>query len=105
MRSHWTPGLCLALALGACSPEPDPDAVGRPMTPGNLQDKVFVGDPCGAGRLQNLVGQNAEVLNAAALPVESRVIYPGAATGPAFRSDRVTVTVDQSATITSIVCG
>ena len=64
-----------------------------------------VGDPCGAGRLQQLVGQGAEALNAAALPVELRIVYPGAETGPAFRSDRVTVTVDELATITSVACG
>jgi hypothetical protein len=96
-------GACLALALAGCSP--DPDAVGRPMTPGTTQDRVFVGDPCGAGRLQSLVGQNAETLNAAALPVESRIVYPGAETGPAFRSDRLTVIVDESATITRVECG
>jgi hypothetical protein len=97
--------LGLALALGACAP--DPDAVGRPMTGAQSPGATYLvpGDTCGAGPLQNLVGQNAGALNAAALPVESRILYPDMPAGGAFRSDRLTATVDDSDTITRIACG
>jgi hypothetical protein len=103
MRHHWLGGSCLATALAACSP--DPDAVGRPMTPGQLQDRDFVSDPCGAGRLRHLVGQNASTLNAAALPAEYRIVYPWNDGSGAFQAERLTVTVDASTTITRITCG
>ena len=50
MRHLWLGGACLAIALAACSP--DPDAVGRPMTATGLTGAYLPPvDPCGAGRL------------------------------------------------------
>jgi hypothetical protein len=104
MRHHWLSGTCLAAALAACSP--DPDAVGRPMTPTADPTAYLVpSDPCGAGRLRKLVGQNAAALNAAPLPAEYRIVYPWNDGGGAFQAERLTVTVDASTTITRITCG
>jgi hypothetical protein len=104
MRHLWLGGACLAIALAACSP--DPDAVGRPMTATGLTGAYLPPvDPCGAGRLRGLVGQNAAALNSAALPAEYRIVYPWNEGGGAFRAERLTVTVDASTTITRITCG
>jgi hypothetical protein len=99
---HLSGFSCLALA--ACAP--DPDTVGRPMTATASQTAYLVpSDPCGAGRLRRLVGQDASTLNSAALPAEYRIVYPWNEGGGAFRSDRLTVTVDASTTITRVSCG
>ena len=53
MRHLWLG--CLAAALPACSP--DPDTVGRPMTATADPNAYLVpDDPCGAGRLRGLDG-------------------------------------------------
>ena len=102
MRRSWAGYGCCLAALAAC--EPDPDAVGRPMTAG-ANEYLVPSDPCGAGRLRHLVGQDASALTAAALPAEYRIVYPWNEGGGAFRSDRLTVTVDADTTIARVACG
>jgi hypothetical protein len=94
--------LCLVLLLG-CGPEPP--VVGGPRAQGDLLQTVGPADPCGAGRLQGLVGQDAAQANVAALPEMSRVLYPDMGDGGPFMQQRVTIRVSNANTITSVGCG
>ena len=95
--------LCLALALGACSP--GQQVAGAPPEESNGLQPVGPDNPCGAGRLQGLVGKSAADAYVAALPAGSRILYPDQSAGPAFVQDRITVKVDSSNVITSVQCG
>jgi hypothetical protein len=105
MRLSNVSGVVLsgALALGGCGPEQQ--VVGGPPAENSGLQTVGPADPCGAGRLQGLVGQEARAANVAALPAESRILYPDMSAGTAFRQDRVTVEVDNASRITGVRCG
>lgn len=94
---------CLALGLAACGPAQP--VVGPPPVESDLLQTVGPGDPCGAGRLQGLVGQDASNANVAALPGGSRILYPDMTSGPAFKADRITIRVDAGNRITAVGCG
>lgn len=94
---------CLALGLAACGPEQP--VIGPPPAESNNLLTVGPGDPCGAGRLQGLVGQDAGAANVAALPGGSRILYPDMASGPAYKADRITIRVDAGNRITDVTCG
>ena len=79
--------------------------VGGPPAESNGLQPVGPADPCGAGRLQGLVGQDAAAANSAALPAEYRILYPDMSAGTGFVQDRVTIRVDGQNHITSVQCG
>ncbi len=93
---------CLAIGLAGCGEQQV--AVGPPEESNN-QMPVGPADPCGAGRLQAMVGENAGAADSANYPGESRILYPGMSGGPAFVQNRVTVRVDGENRITSVACG
>jgi Peptidase inhibitor I78 family len=97
--------LCLVFGLAGCGPE-QPWVGAPPVEDNVLNERTGPADPCGAGRLQGLVGQPASNANVAALPGESRILYPDMAFNlNDFQQGRVTVRVDNSNVITSVRCG
>jgi hypothetical protein len=93
-------GFSLVLALAACD-------TGAPYQQ-RADEGFLVGsdsDPCGAGRWQDLVGQNSSVLVASDLPEETRILYPDMTATGQFEGGRMNVTVDGSNTITRVYCG
>ncbi|MBL9049442.1 MAG: hypothetical protein JNK19_04955 [Tabrizicola sp.] len=77
-----------ALALGACvaADEPDPLA-------------------CGAGGMQDLVGQDKSVFAAMTFPVGTRIIEPGMAVTEDYRPERLNFDLDAKGRITRVWCG
>ena len=94
---------CLAIGLAGCGPEQP--VVGGPPAESNGLQPVGPADPCGAGRLQGLVGQDAAAANSAALPAEYRILYPDMSAGTGFKQERVTIRVDGQNHIMSVQCG
>lgn len=60
---------------------------------------------CGAPGLQNLVGQDDDVLAAMTFPAGTRLLYPGTPVTEDYRPSRLNIDIDMSGTITGVWCG
>ncbi len=60
---------------------------------------------CGSETRQGLVGRDSSVLNVAALPDRTRVVYPDVVESSRYEVDRLTIRVDATGTITEVTCG
>lgn len=78
--------LLLVLALSACVAVPEENA-------------------CGAAGMQDLVGQEDDVLAAMTLPQGTRFIYPGTAVTEDYSPARLNIDIDQFGRITGVWCG
>jgi hypothetical protein len=85
--------LGLPLALGACAE----------MQQG--AETAAGGGDCPAETHQDWVGQRVYVLNDAALPEGTRVLFPTTPATMDYRSERMNVEVDGSDTIVRVFCG
>ena len=85
--------LALPLALGACAE----------MQQGT--ETALGGGDCPAGAHQDWVGQRVDVLNDAALPEGTRVLFPTTPATMDYNPDRLNVAVDKSDTIARVYCG
>jgi len=62
-------------------------------------------DACGAGGLQQLVGQKRAAFDESAIDGPLRVVPPGSAMTMDYRADRLNVELDEDGRITRIWCG
>jgi Peptidase inhibitor I78 family len=85
--------LGLPLALAACAE----------MQQG--AEAALGGGGCPAEAHQNWVGQRVDVLNDAALPEGTRVLFPTTPATMDHRPERMNVEVDKSDTIARVYCG
>ena len=76
----------MILALAGCVTSPDENA-------------------CGAAGMQDLVGQEDDVLAAMTLPQGTRFIYPGTPVTEDYSASRLNIDIDQSGRITGAWCG
>lgn len=60
---------------------------------------------CGAAGMQDLIGQEDDVLAAMTFPQGTRFIYPGTPVTEDYRPDRLNIDVDQSGRIIGVWCG
>jgi hypothetical protein len=92
-------GLGALLALGACEKmkQGGEDVASAAGTLGT--------DSCGAIDHQSLVGQSASVLDPAALPAGTRVIFPGMPVTMDHREDRMNVEVGGGDKVARVFCG
>lgn len=88
----------LTLGLAACSTESSTTIV-KPAVPG------VQADTCGAGPMQNLIGQPVSMVPAAMKGPSLRIIRPGQAVTQDFSPTRINVHVNRSGVITGITCG
>lgn len=79
-------GFLLILALAGCVAAPEENA-------------------CGAAGMQDLVGQEDDVLAAMTLPQGTRFIYPGTPVTEDYSPARLNIDIDQSGRITGVWCG
>jgi hypothetical protein len=87
--------LVLPLGLMACVPEPVAPA----------PDPTPVADACGAGPLQNLVGQSAKKLEMMMFNNTVRIIRPGMAVTMDYSPQRLNIEVNAAEIITRVHCG
>lgn len=92
----------LLVALGACEQMP---AFGLGGDAGPPTVVAGGGDACGAGARQGLVGSSVGALDAASLPENRRVIFPGMAVTMDFVPERFNVEVGADDRIARIYCG
>jgi hypothetical protein len=85
--------LGLPLALGACAE----------MQQG--AETALGGGGCPAEAHQDWVGQRVDVLNDAALPEGTRVLFPTTPATMDYNPERMNVEVDRSDTIARVYCG
>lgn len=111
----------MALALGACSPQPDDpadpaaraDATAMPSDIDQADPRepaTPAADPCDASAVQPLVGQEAttEVVEQARLDAGAetvRTLRPGQAVTLEYLDGRLNVDVDEDNLITGLRCG
>ncbi len=89
-------GLGLVLAVAACAEmKQAAESVGAPTGSGT----------CPAAEHQDWVGKRVDVLNDAALPEGSRVLFPTTPATMDYREDRLNVSVDKKDIITRVYCG
>jgi hypothetical protein len=100
--THATGALAL-LVLAACAPTTVVDDGGNALVNGDFV--AGTENACGANTRQDLVGQNASVLNTAILPDNNRTIYPDVVENSRYDVGRLTIRVDATGTITSVACG
>ena len=91
----------LALLPGCIVPVPLP-----PGTPGAVEIVYQQGDPCGATRLQNLVGEPGFYVEDMRFqsPVPVRLLRPGEAAGAA-NPQRLTIEFGPADTVARVYCG
>jgi hypothetical protein len=95
-------GIALAAGLSGCAPLGiAPETAATPAA----QPTAAAGDPCGAQAFQALVGDSVGGLDAATLPDDRRVIFPGMAVTQDYRPERLNVEIGPDDRITRIYCG
>jgi hypothetical protein len=82
--ARWA--LLLSFGLAACVAEPEQNV-------------------CGAAGMQNLIGQDDDVLAAMTVPVGTRLIYPGTPVTEDYSPARLNIDIDQFGRITGVWCG
>jgi hypothetical protein len=95
-------GLAVAATLGGCA------QLGGDAATGDAPEARVAeaaSDPCGAGAFQALVGDSVGGLDAATLPENRRVIFPGMAVTQDYRPERLNVEIGPDDRITRIYCG
>ena len=100
--THATGALAL-LVLAACAPTTSVDGGGTGFDNGDFL--AATEDVCGSVTRQDLVGQNASVLNTAILPDNNRIVFPDVVENSRYDVGRLTIRVDGTGTITSVACG
>lgn len=83
------------LALAACAE----------LKKGADATEAAVAGTCPASEHQDWVGKSVSVLNDAALPEGTRVLFPTTPATMDLREDRMNVEVDKSDVITRVFCG
>jgi hypothetical protein len=88
--------ITLTLALTACTQEQDmgPPPANPPME-----------NACGATDLQNLVGQDAAVLETMRFGQTVRILRPGMAVTMDFSAERLNIGINESEKIEAVTCG
>ena len=79
--------------------------IGPMAGPGTGPVALLIGDRCGAGMVQGLVGQPFVVLADVDLPGALRVIYPGQEVVSEVQATRLNAAVDGATRITRVYCG
>jgi hypothetical protein len=87
---------CADLGLGQVDGEDAGAGMGA-MTSGD--------DACGASGLQGIVGTSVGELQAASLPENRRIIFPGMAVTMDFQAERVNVEIGTDDRIARVFCG
>jgi hypothetical protein len=87
------------VGLAACAEMPG--AGGGDPAPGGAD----ASGSCGAAERQDLVGTSIGALDAATLPEDRRVIFPGMAVTMDYREDRLNVEVGADDRIARVFCG
>lgn len=88
------------LALGAC------DAMNQGAAPDGVEPAVVAEeDACGAAARQGLVGTSVGALEAASLPENRRIIFPGMPVTMDYRADRLNVEIGRDDRIARVFCG
>lgn len=62
-------------------------------------------ESCGAGALQGLIGQSAEVLETMKFAAPTRILRPGMAVTMDFSPDRLNIEIDGAERIVRVQCG
>jgi hypothetical protein len=93
----------MVLALGAC----DVVGGGGMVTDGNGPGiaATSADDTCGAEASQGLVGTSVGELQAASLPENRRIIFPGMAVTMDFQPERINVEIGTDDRIARVFCG
>lgn len=103
-HSGYLVASALLLGLAAC----DPVGVGLDAGAEGEGPGIAVAsaeDACGAETLQGLVGTSVGELQAASLPENRRIIFPGMAVTMDYRAERINVEIGRDDRIARVFCG
>lgn len=102
IAARTVPALAALVLLAACAQMP---LAGGSGAADGAVAVAQADDACGAGGLQGLVGTSVGALDAAGLPENRRVIFPGMAVTMDFVPERLNVEVGGNDRIERVYCG